>query len=213
MEMIIQSTSDFEIDGAGNAPTWKGAKWHNLTLVGGESGYTSRCKLLYSRSGIYFLFECDDELLKCTITKDQENIFNEDVVEVFLWPEESQQTYFEYEISPLDVELTILVANAQGTFYGWLPWHYEGERKTRHATAVRGGPRKSMAKIEGWSTEFFIPFALLKGLNNMPPAPGMRWRANMYRIDYDHGGTHWAWCPDTGANFHNIAGFGTIIFA
>ena len=60
---------------------------------------------------------------------------------------------------------------------------------------------------------FFVPFALLKGLGNCPPTPGMKWRANMYRIDYDRGqNTQWAWCPDTGGKFHNFWQFGTIVF-
>ena len=46
-----------------------------------------------------------------------------------------------------------------------------------------------------------------------PPAAGSRWRANLYRIDYDAGpATHWAWCRDTGTNFHGYKEFGTILF-
>ena len=41
---------------------------------------------------------------------DFEDIFNEDVVEAFFWPEESSVIYFEYELSPYNYELPILVA-------------------------------------------------------------------------------------------------------
>ena len=51
--------------------------------------------------------------------------------EVFLWPDERDPIYFEYEISPLGRELPILVPNLDGKFLGWRPWHYEGEPARR----------------------------------------------------------------------------------
>mgnify|MGYP006176879765 CR=1 FL=1 len=73
-----------------------------------------------------------------------------DVFEVFLWTDERHPIYFEYEISPLNRELPILIPNFGGQFLGWRPWHYEKDRKTRKATAVTGGPKQSGAAIQGW---------------------------------------------------------------
>jgi len=133
------------------------------------------------------------------------------VVEVFLWTDESFPVYFEYELSPLDYELPIIVPNYNGKFYGWQPWHYEGDRKTRHATSVNGGEKISGASVSGWMAEFFIPYKLLVPLNQVPPVSGTKWRANMYRIDYDNGAAHYAW-QKTGKTFHEYKKFGTIIF-
>ena len=132
---------------------------------------------------------------------------------MFLWPDQDENFYFEYEISPLGVELPILVGNHEGSFMGWLPWHYEGGRKTRKATSARGGEKASMAAVDGWTVEFFIPFGLLRGLGNIPPQPGMTWRANIYRIDYDaEEPSQWAWDNAIGTNFHDFHRFGTIVF-
>lgn len=214
MGTIVKRVGDFEVTGTGASPEWGNAEW--LTLMKLEDGgatYRSRVKLLYSATGLYFLFDCEDRKLTCTMTEDFDDIYEEDVVEVFLWPDESRTLYFEYEISPLGVELPILIPNHEGTFMGWRPWHYEGDRRIRSATAVRGGSKASMAEVEGWAAEFCIPFALLKGLGNTPPQPGARWRANMYRIDYDQApATHWAWSPVTGASFHRFHEFGTLVF-
>src|SRR3546814_1679067 len=49
---------------------------------------------------------------------------------------------------------------------GWRPWQYEGTRKTRHATKVVKGKN---GEITEWLAEFFIPFALLQPLRNVPP--------------------------------------------
>ncbi len=133
-------------------------------------------------------------------------------MEVFLWPDERFPIYFEYEISPLDHELVLLVPNLDGQFLGWTPWHYEGIHRIRHATSVRGGEKGSLAVIEGWSAEFFIPFDLLAPLTNVPPKPGARWRANFYRCDFDaEPHAVWAWQP-VEKRFHEFEKFGTLVF-
>ena len=51
------------------------------------------------------------------MTADNLDIYNEDVVEVFLWTDESTPLYFEYELSPLNYELPIIVPNNEGDFF------------------------------------------------------------------------------------------------
>lgn len=211
--LSVASCADFEINGQGDHATWSQTDWVTLPLRHGpRQEATTQAKVLYSDTGIYFLMQCADEVLTATLTEDFANLYNEDVVEVFLWTDEAQSLYFEYELSPLNYELPILVPNHEGTFFGWRPWHYEGKRRTRHATSVQGGEKKSGAAISGWTAEFFIPYALLKPLGNVPPRPGTRWRANIYRIDYDTAEPrYWQWQPTVG-NFHEYQKFGTFIF-
>ena len=214
MEIDVMRVSDFEPDGAGTASAWQDIPWNELQRVGaGLSGYTTRFKVAWSSTGLYVLTDSEDQRLSCTLTRDNDVLYTEDVIEVFLWPDEDRPLYFEYEISPLGFELPILVPNPDGEFMGWLPWGYEGERRIRKATSVRGGPNEAGAIISGWSAEFFVPFALFKGIAVTPPEPGSSWRANVYRIDYDQQPTsQWAWEPATGGNFHDYRNFGTITF-
>ena len=213
MHTIIQRVKDFDVTGMGEAPAWSGVEWLAMAPVGGSSNYRTRAKVLYSDNGLYFLVDNDDARLSCSALQDFDDLFAEDVVEVFLWPDQAHPVYFEYEISPLNAELPILVSNNGAGFYGWLPWHYQDGRRTRHATTVRGGAQAPMATVEGWTTEFFIPFQLLSGVGNVPARPGSLWRANIYRIDYDAAQpAQWAWCPDTGTNFHNYQRFGVFEF-
>ena len=176
-----------------------------------SSSYQTEVKVLYSGTGIYFLFNCEDKKITATMKADNLNLWEEDVVEVFLWTDESFPVYFEYELSPLNYELPIMVPNYKATFLGWLPWHYEGDRKTRHATSAAGGEKKSGGAVSGWMAEFFIPFKLLAPLNKVPPVSGTKWRANMYRIDYDNGAAHFAW-QKIDRSFHEYNKFGTFIF-
>ena len=153
-----------------------------------------------------------DRTLTATMTEDFMDLWKEDVFEVYLWPDERYPVYFEYEISPLNRELPIIIPNFGGQFLGWRPWHYEGKRKTRKATSAVGGELKSGAAVKGWKAEVFIPYELLTPLQNVPPKAGSRWRANFYRMDYDDGKTtSWDWAP-VGPSFHEFRKFGTLVF-
>jgi predicted TIM-barrel fold metal-dependent hydrolase len=212
-ELRVKPTDDFELTGDGTAAAWKKAEWEPLHRRG-KNGlpYETKVKVLYSKQGLYVLMESTDKKITSTIKADNENLWTEDVFEVFLWTDERDPAYFEYEISPTNHELPILVPNFEGKFLGWLPWHYEGARKTRKATSAVGGELKSGAAVEGWKAEIFIPYKLLEPLRNVPPKPGTHWRANFYRMDYDDGKTtSWDWAR-VGSDFHEYKKFGTLIF-
>lgn len=207
----VTKSADFKINGKGNDANWKNVEWITLTphqLV--EPGYNTQVKILYSDTGIYCLFKCGDTKITATLKKDFLDLYNEDVVEVFFWTDENVPIYFEYELSPLNYELPILVPNIGGNFLGWRPWHYEGLRRTRHKTFITKDKSKGDSVIS-WTAEFFIPYALLAPMSNVPPQKGTRWRANFYRLDYDRGQARWSWRPIR-KNFHDFERFGTLIF-
>jgi hypothetical protein len=211
--MTVSPTADFDVTGAGDSAAWQKVEWTPLRRRQADGHpYETRIKLLYSSTGLYVLMDATDRKVTATMTEDFMDLWNEDVFEVFLWPDERHPVYFEYEISPLNKELAILVPNFGGQFLGWRPWHYEKERLIRKATSVTGGAKQSNASIQGWRAEFFIPYALLRPLQNVPPKPGARWRANFYRMDYDNGTrTQWVWSP-VRTNFHDYESFGELIF-
>ncbi|HET9946601.1 MAG TPA: carbohydrate-binding family 9-like protein [Patescibacteria group bacterium] len=214
MILSIPKVRDFKISGQGIATQWRKANWQDLKKVGsGRLSYKTKAKVVYSVKGIYFLIVCEDKKISAHMTKDLDHIYKEDVVELFLWPDEEKLLYLEYEVSPLEVELPLLIANHNGSFMGWAPWEYKNERVIQKKTSVTGGEKRSGAAISSWTVEIFIPFALLKGLGNIPAKKGTIWRANINRFDYDRTPrTKWAWCPDVGGAFHDYKNFGTFRF-
>ena len=161
-EARVRPTADFEVTGDGSNEAWKKAEWVPLTPRGAaDPSLETRVKLLYSKKGLYVLMSAADRKVTATFKDDFENLWTEDVFEVFLWPDEREPIYFEYEISPLNRELPILVPNLGGKFLGWRPWHYEGNRKTHKATSTVGGPAESGAPVTGWKAEVFFPYELL----------------------------------------------------
>jgi hypothetical protein len=203
----INKTTDFEITGKGDAAEWKQIAFTTIGKTKGNGNYNTQLKFLYSEKGIYCLYVLEDSIITSTLKEDFADIYNEDVVECFFWTDESSPIYFEYELSPHNFELPILVPNLKGKFYGWRPWHYEGNRKTIHATSIQ----KENDKVRGWTAEFFIPYTLLNPLQQVPPVKGMKWRANFYRIDYDHGMTRWELNP-VRTNFHDYERYGYLEF-
>jgi hypothetical protein len=212
-EITVRGTTDFSIDGKGEALEWNQADWYFLPSRSSlNSVHQTQLKCLYSKKGIYFLFKCQDKKITSTFKSDFADLWNEDVAEIFLWPDESYPVYFEYEISPLNRELVLLIPNLDGQFWGWQPWHYEQDRQVNHLTSAIGGELKSDAVVDGWIAEVFIPYQLFKPLTNVPPVSGSNWRANFYRCDYDDDQYHyWAWQPIE-KRFHEFEKFGTLIF-
>jgi hypothetical protein len=216
--MVVKKTDDFDVTGDGSSENWNRTDWVRLAQRANQentNGLTTRVKVLYSDRGMYFLFHNEDDILNATFDSDFEELWNEDVVEVFLWTDESAPHYFEYEISPLNYELPLIVSNIEGELLHWIPfknsYHEDHERFIHHKTSVEGGKKESGADVNSWTAEFFIPFKLLHPLKNIFPESGTEWRANFYRIDYDNGMTPWSWQPYE-TNFHDYHNFGTIVF-
>ena len=207
----VKPTDDFAVTGDGSSANWKNVAWEPLVKREGHLPYDARFKVLYSKQGLYVLLNGSDATLTGTMREDFLDLWKQDVFEFFLWTDERHPIYFEYEISPLGYELPILIPNIDGTFLGWRPWHYEGDRKIRKATTV-AGDKKPGGAIRGWTAEVFVPYKLLEPLAGVPPKPGTRWRANFYRVDYDDGQTtSWDWAR-VGPSFHEYQKFGTLIF-
>ncbi len=222
--LSVKATDDFEITGDGSSAPWSKTEWQSLSRRNAaglplrvEAANKTQMKLLYSTTGLYVLFQGADTKLTATIDRDFANLWEEDCFELFLWPDDKQPSYFEYEISPLNHELPLLISAQDGKRRRWQPWYFdqdggEASRKVRRATSVTGGDKKTGATIASWTAELFIPYGMLEPLNNTPPKPGTHWRANFYRVDHDDKkSTGWSWVPVRGS-FHDIEKFGTLAF-
>lgn len=175
--------------------------------------YNTRVKTAYSAKGMYFLFECPDRKLTATFDHDQEPLWTEDVAELFLWPDQRSSDYFEYEISPLNHQLALLVSNNANDTVRWQPFLTNAAQRTSHEVHVTGGKQQSGGAVTAWTAEIFIPFRLLRPLNNNIPSPGTEWRANFYRVDYDNDNdpSDWSWKP-VKKSYHEYQQFGYLVF-
>src|SRR5262249_21551024 len=182
------------------------AEWSELTRRGaGGLPYDAKVKVLYSKTGLYVLFHGTDAKRTATL-KDGGHLWTEDVFEIFLQPDAGQPSYFEYEISPLGAELSLLVTNSGGKLLRWQPWVLE-EGDVRKIRKAASSVPDGQDSIKAWSAEVFIPYGLLKPLADAAPKSGDHWRANFYRVDHDDGKTTgWDWSR-VGRSFHDYRNF------
>ena len=116
--MTVKKTKDFSLTGLGDAAAWKTTSFTKLQKkLSTGVNYSTQFKILYSDSGIYCLYICEDSIITSTLKEDFADLYNEDVVEAFFWPDEKSVLYFEYELSPWNYELPILVPNNNGKFF------------------------------------------------------------------------------------------------
>jgi hypothetical protein len=211
----IARTDDFAVTGKGDHPAWakvERSPLHLIEPVEHSEPYATWFKALWSPTGVYFLIDCGDRRLTVTSKGDMADLWCEDVVEVFIWPDKSVPLYLEYELSPLGSELVLLVNNPGNEFSAWTPFHYAGAKRVRKAIDVRGGPARSKAAVTGWSAEFFIPSALMHPIPNTALKPGVTWYANVYRIDYDMRPRGLFAYKNVGPSFHNPGQFPAMRF-
>lgn len=210
--LVLNRQEDFALSPEAEEK-FRSAAWHRLKKVGGRKDYRTEFKAVYSDTGLYFLFRCEDKKISCSFQKDGEDLYTEDVLELFLQPDDRHPLYLEYELSPLGRELVLMVSHNGEAFYGWLPFHYKGERKVEHITWGTDGEIAPGALCDEWRAMLYLPFALFEGTVERYPEKGTVWRGNLFRIDYDDGeASRYAYAPACGTAFHDFEKFEEIIF-
>lgn len=212
MSVNLRYQDDFELIPE-NSVRFGDSEWYGLCRVGGKKDYETRFKAVYSDTGIYFLFCCGDQKITAELEEDGSDLFTEDVIEIFLQPDQAYPVYMEYEISPLNRELVLLVSHNGEKFYGWMPFHYTGGRRTKHITWSKTGVPVSGAALQEWWTMIYIPFSLFEGVMPVKVSSGTVWRGNIFRIDYDHEEvSRYAYATACGTEFHDYEKFDKVMF-
>jgi hypothetical protein len=148
-------------------------------------------------------FDGRDDGSVATYTGHDENLWEEDVYEVFLAPIDPPHLYFEFEVNPLGTTFDARVDSPGLVRAGMsvdTSWDCAGLR----ATVRRQSDR--------WSASLAIP---LRELCDPDPIPS-RWRANFYRVDRGapsgSGDEFSAWSPvlTTPADYHEARRFGVL---
>jgi predicted TIM-barrel fold metal-dependent hydrolase len=193
---------DFEPDGELNDPVWQKATPARVEY--GSLKYDARpematsVRVLYSDQFIYFGWECPFTKLTVfdTPSADRERLglWERDVAEVFVGSDwQNINRYAEYEVAPTNERLDVLL-NLPGKDFGW-----DG----RAQSAVKVDKKRKV-----WTVEWRMPLEVLSAAK---PAPGTRWRLNLYRCDKANN-AYLAWSPVLKGSFHTPEKFGVLEF-
>jgi len=171
---------------------------------GGAPRWRTRARLAWRQDRLVVTFECEDDDAWGTLTRRDDPLWREEVVELFLAPGAGvPERYFELELSPRGTIFDARVRSPHGDRRGLEvdpSWDCP-ELAARVAPTGRG---------DGWRAELSLPWRALA-----PPPLPKRWRLNLFRIERPRAGgaaEHSAWSP-TGvvpADFHRPACFGHL---
>jgi hypothetical protein len=144
-------------------------------------------------------YACTDEYVWATMTRRNDPLWEEEVVEVFIDPSGDLQAYFEFEVNPLNAILDLVLRKNRSGWKKDLSWDCDGFRSAVQRTET------------GWNAELAIPFGSIAGES---PAIGAEWRVNFYRIDrpMDVPRELTAWSPTLLGTFHEPSRFGRLRF-
>jgi hypothetical protein len=189
---------------AANEQAWKTAE----AIRWGPERYSTEFRALWSPTGLYIRFDSVDPQPWNTMTKRDDHLWEEEVVEIFLDLDGSGRNYAEIEISPANVICDVRMVRASPDKLSDLSWNHEGLES------------RILRTEKGWTATAFLPWSGFRSLSpeaariQMPPSAGTAWRFNVYRIERPGGpkepakdALFAAWSPTGQPSFHVPAAF------
>lgn len=181
--------------------------WENVEAVpivgaanGEEPRLNTKLQACWTKDHLLVRFTCEDDHVVAQYTERDDNLYEEDVVEVFI-DEPGEGTYYkEFEFSPRGVIFDAQITNEPGK-KKIVDRSWDAEGLTLDVTTDEQGNRYY---------DIAFPLDCFESL----PEKGTDWKANFYRIDAEPNGTrhYWAWSPTGIVDFHTPSRFGTLQF-
>jgi hypothetical protein len=207
---VWRTTVPIKVDGILDDAAWAKAPPMSSFVNnrdGSPSPLKTEAKVLYDDKFIYFSSRFEDENIWATMTRRDDHLWVEEVMEVFLRADPNQKSYLELEVNPLGALIDIFLLDVRN------PLHYESWNSEKIQWAVHvDGTVDGQPGDKEWTCEIALPLEDVVPAPNMPPKPGDRWLLNMYRVEKLPQPASLAWSP-TGKDFHQPDKFGAIIFS
>jgi Carbohydrate family 9 binding domain-like len=190
----------------GSDEAWSGT----VRLDYGPGDYRTRFRARWNDDALFLRFDVSDPAPWHTMTKRDDPLWDEEVVEIFLDLDGSGTNYAEVELSPANVVCDVRMVRGSPDKQMDLSFNLEGLES-------RVVPWEG-----GWTGLLRLPWSGFRPLPSashvaLPPKPGDRWRFNVYRIERPHGKDHPAegaifasWSPTGSDSFHVPASFQTF---
>lgn len=195
-------------------PDWNQLEPVILANYDGKSAAAPRTqvRLAYDAEWLYLRYNCEDDRTICQMNEDEMDLWEEDVVELFVDAGNDQRDYLEFEWNPLGAKVDLLIVwGADGKFRTYREWDAKGMQYRVEWCEVSIGNET----VPGWICEVKIPLHLFGDMPKMPEA-GEAWRGNLYRIKRAtaEGDQYQSWSavPGKEAAFHQPKRFGWFRF-
>lgn len=236
---VRRPAGDIKIDGRLDEPSWGlcASMGDNFVLCDGQlTGHPPTvAKMMWDDRNLYLAVKCQDQDLFATKPERDDDLWEEDVVELFITVPNDPKYFIELEVSPMGTLMDIFNLRPYGGVINWdCP-------RWKCAVLAEGTLQDRTDVDKGWTVEMALPlldcyaqpYAASRAaelekkwqtrevkLEGEPafaydkrPSAGDIWRLNVYRIDYskDHG-EYQAWSPPIVQGFHTPDRFGEVVF-
>lgn len=144
--------------------------------------HSTRAKMLWDDENFYFAFACRDPDIWAIYTEEDDPMWSEEVVEIFIDPDGDAENYLELEVNPLNAVVDLLIYALKPDWHSSKDWDIAG---LQTAVQVQGTVNDSLSQDLGWTVEIAIPWAAMVDSvdGGGKPAVGDTWRLNLYRIE------------------------------
>jgi hypothetical protein len=184
--------------------------------MGGRPLYVpeTQLKVAYDNDAVYVIFRVQDRFVRATRTTYQGNVFKDSCVEFFFKPNRDEsEHYFNLETNCCG---TALFAFQTGPRQGEIRIPGEEFKAITMAHSLPGPVEPEIADAVTWSIEYRLPLDILKKYCSVdPPAAGVVWKANFFKIADDSSHPHYlTWAPvdRPQPDFHQPRYFGNLVF-
>ena len=149
---------------------------YNLVL------HPTRARMLWDAENFYFAFVCQDADIWAIYENEDDKLWEEEVVEVFIDPDGDGRNYLELEVNPQNTVVDLNILQMKPTWEADMDWDIAG---LQTAVFVHGTVNDSLGQDLGWTVEIAIPWAAMAARigGGGRPEPGDTWRLNLYRIE------------------------------
>ena len=183
---VQRADTPLVIDGKFDEFSWeKSSQINNLERIlnnYGQVDFSTRVKMLWDDEYFYFTFACQDADMWSIFTAEDDPLWSEEVVEIFIDPDGDGKHYLELEVSPSNVIVDLLIYSVSPQWHSSKDWDIAG---LKTAVQNHGTVNDSLQLDQGWAVEIAIPWAAMTDsvTGGAHPTPGDIWRLNLYRIE------------------------------
>lgn len=177
-----------KIDGVGDDKAWEKAELIESFIIPWLKGDAARppktatkARVMWDKEYFYFLADMEDADLYADVTKQDGELWNNDVFEIFFKPSKDKPNYYEFEISPNNTKLDMHIPMRSAG--GYLRFKDTQEFHIDSAVKLHGTLNIWEDKDEGWTLEGRMPWSDFKPTGGAPKADDM-WDYALCRYDY-----------------------------
>jgi len=174
----------------------------------GKPSRKTEARLLWDSTHLYVAFECEDDDAWSTLEKRDADLWEQEVVELFVDADGDGKTYAELQVSPADVLFDAAFERHRSDLAKARLW----DSGALHGVVVDGTLNERGDTDKSWTVELAVPWAKLPSVPAVPPSAGTTLRLNLFRLDRAKDGRQdaAAWSPPVRPDFHALDRFGHV---